>query len=94
MNNSKSCIPCVCTSSGCKWVCERHDIGTKCGATATNIAAQTTENFDAINNRQNQQNPQKLLRQLVVVSSPAEEGQNNLDGRGLTPYKHHAAGWD
>ena len=25
MNNFKSCIPCVCTSSGCKRVCERHD---------------------------------------------------------------------
>ena len=25
MNNFKSCIPCVCTSSGCKRGCERHD---------------------------------------------------------------------
>ena len=80
MNNSKSCIPYVCTGSGHKWVCERHDIGAQCGATATNIAAQTTENFDATNNQQNQQNSQKLLRQLEVVSSPAAEGQNKPDG--------------
>ena len=26
MNNSKSWVPYVCTSSGCKWVCERHNI--------------------------------------------------------------------
>ena len=26
MNNSKGCMPYVCTGSGCKWVCERHDI--------------------------------------------------------------------
>ena len=26
MNNSKCCVPCVCTSSGCKQSCERHDI--------------------------------------------------------------------
>ena len=25
MNNFKSCIPCVCTSSGHKQVCERYD---------------------------------------------------------------------
>ena len=54
MNNFKSCIPCVCTSSDHKWVCERHDIGTQCGATATNTAAQLTENIDATNIQQNQ----------------------------------------
>ena len=80
MSNSKSCIPYFCTSSGHKWVCKRHNIGTQCGATATNIAAQTTENIYATNNQQNQQNFQKLLRQLEVVSSPAVEGQNNPDG--------------
>ena len=74
-------------------VCKRHDIGAQCGATATNTAAQTTENFDATSNQQNQQNSQKLSRQMVVVSSPAEVCQNNPDGRGLTPYKDHAAGW-
>ena len=76
MNNSKSCIPYVCTGSGCK----RHDIGAQCEDTATNIAAQTTENIEATNNQQNQHNNQKLLRQLELVSSPAEEGQNNPDG--------------
>ena len=80
MNNSKSCVPYVCTGSGHKWVCQRHDIGTQCGTTTTIIAAHTTENFDATNNRQNQQNSQKLLRQLEVVSSPATEGENHLDG--------------
>ena len=52
---------------------ETHDIGTQCGATATNITAQTTKNFDA---NSNQQNFQKLLRQLEVVSSPADGYQN------------------
>ena len=77
MNNFKNCIPCVCTGSGHKQVCERHDVGTQCGATATNTAAQTTENIGASNN---QQNSQKLLRQLEVGPSPAAEGQNNPDG--------------
>ena len=80
MNNSKGCIPYVWTSSGCKQVCERHDIGAQCVAPATNIAAQTTENFDATNNQQNQQNSPKLSRQLEVVSCSAAEGQNNPDG--------------
>ena len=93
MNNFKSCIPCVCIGSGHKWVCERHDIDTQCGATATKTAAQTTENINATNNQHNQQNSQKLLRQLEVVSSSAEVCQNDPDGRGLTPYKDHAAGW-
>ena len=25
MNTFKSCIPCVCTGSGCKQVCEEHN---------------------------------------------------------------------
>ena len=29
MNNFKSCVPCVCTGSGHKRVCERHDIEKK-----------------------------------------------------------------
>ena len=62
MNNFKSCIPCVCTGSGCKWVCERHDIGTLCGTTASNTATKTVENIDATNIQQNQQNSQKPLR--------------------------------
>ena len=80
MNNFKSCVPYVHTGSGHKWVCERHNIGTQCGATATNIVGQTTENIDATNNQQNQQNSQKLSRQLELVSSPAKVGQNNPDG--------------
>ena len=31
MNNFKSCVPCVCTGSGDKRVCERHNIGTQTG---------------------------------------------------------------
>ena len=83
MNNFKSCVPCVCTSSGCKRVCEEHDIGTQCGATATNTATETVGNFDATDNQlnqQNQQNSQKLIRQLEVVPSPAEVCQNDPDG--------------
>ena len=79
MNNFKSCITCVCTGSGHKWVCERHNIGAQCGTTATNTAAKITENFDATSNQQNQQNSQKLSRQWVVVPSPAELCQNNPD---------------
>ena len=84
MNNFKRYVPCVCTGSGCKQVCERHDIGNQCGATATNTAAQLfeipTENIDATNIQQNQQNSQKPLRQLEVVSSSAEVCQNDPDG--------------
>ena len=96
MNNFKSCVPCVCTSSGRKRVCKEHDIGTQCGATATNTATETVGNFDAINiqqnqqnqqsslqnqqKQQNQQNSQKFIRQLEVVPSPAEVCQNDPDG--------------
>ena len=80
MNNFKSCIPCVCTSSGCKQVCEEHNIGTQCGATATNTATETVENLDATSIQQNQQNSQKFIRQLEVVPSPAEVCQNDPDG--------------
>ena len=83
MNNFKSCVPCVCTSSGHKRVREEHNIGTQCGATATNIATETVEHFDATNiqqNQPNQQNSQKLIRQLQVVPSPAEVCQNDPDG--------------
>ena len=83
MNNFKSCIPSVCTSSGHKRVCEEHNIGTQCRATATNTATETVENFDATNiqqNQPNQQNSQKLIRQLEVVPSPAEVCQNDPDG--------------
>ena len=43
MNNFKSCVPCVCTSSCCNQICERHDIGAQSGATATNTATKTVE---------------------------------------------------
>ena len=76
MCNFKSCVSCVCTGSGCKWVCKRHDIGTQCGATATNTATKIFENIDATNI---QQNSQKLLRQLEVVSNSAEVCQNDPD---------------
>ena len=83
MNNLKSCVPCFCTSSGCKRVCEEHNIGAQCGATATNTATETVEHFDATNiqkNLQNQQNSQKSIRQLEVVPSPTEVCQNDPDG--------------
>ena len=32
MNNFEGCVPCVCTSSGRKRVCEEHNIGAQCGA--------------------------------------------------------------
>ena len=79
MNNFKSCIPCVCTGSGCKRVCKRHDIGTQCGATAINTATKIVENIDATNIQQHQQNSQKLLRQLEIVFSSAEVYQNDPD---------------
>ena len=93
MNNFKSCIPCVCTGSVCKRVCEEQNIGTQCGATTTNTATETVEQSDAINsqkslqNLQNQLNiqlkqlnSQKFKRQLEVVPSPAEVCQNDPDG--------------
>ena len=96
MNNFKSCIPCVCTGSGRKRVCEEQNIGTQCGTTTTNTATETVEQSDAINsqrnlqNLQNQQNQpniqlkqlnfQKFKRQLEVVPSPAEVCQNDPDG--------------
>ena len=63
-------VPAMATSE----LVKRHDIGTQCGATATDITEQTTKNSDAYSNQQNQQNSQK--RQLEVVSSPADRYQN------------------
>ena len=62
MNYFKSCILCVCTNSGHKQLCERHDIGAQCGATATNTATKIVENIDATNIQPNQQNTQKTLK--------------------------------
>ena len=96
MNNLKSCVPCVCTGSGHKRVCEIQNIGTQCGATTTNTATETVEQSDAINSQRNLQNLpnqqnqpniqlkqlncQKSKRQLEVVPSPAEVCQNDPDG--------------
>ena len=84
MNNfNKSCIPCVCTGSGRKRVYKEHDIGTQCGTTATNTATETVGNFDTTiiqQNQQKQQNSQKFIRQLEVVTNPAEVCQNDPDG--------------
>ena len=80
MNNFKSCVPCVCTGSGRKRVCKEHNIGAQCGATATNTATKTDGNSDVINIQQNQQNSQKLIRQLEVVPRPAEVCQNDPVG--------------
>ena len=83
MSNFKSCIPCVCTGSGHKRVCKKHNICTQCGATAKNTATEIVQNIDATNiqqNQHNQQNSQKLVRQLEVVPNPAEVCQNDSDG--------------
>ena len=63
----------VCTCSGCKQSCKRHDIGAQCGATATNITAKIIIDTSA---RQSQPKPTKSLKQLVVVSNVADD----LDG--------------
>ena len=82
----------VCASSGCKWACKRHDIGTQCGATATNIAAETTIDYDITFTKSNQQNIPKLPRQLVVATNPADEFPDDLENY-VEPdkYKSHPA---
>ena len=93
MNTFKSCVPCVCTGSDRKRVCEEHNIGTQCGTTTTNTATETVEHSDVKSiqkNQQNQlniltklksqQNQQKFIRQLEVVPSPAEVCQNDPVG--------------
>ena len=67
MNNLKSCVPCVCTGSGRKQVCEEHDIGAQCGSTATNTATETVENINAINIQQNQQKTVKSAKSRRIV---------------------------
>ena len=91
MNHCNCCLDYVCTSSGCKQACKRHDIGTQCGATATNIAAETIRSFDAKSNQQNQQNQQnfqKSPRQLVVTTNQADEFPDDLDGKGQVPNRN------
>ena len=93
MNTIKSCVPCVCTGSGCRRVCEEHNIGTQCGTTTTNTATETVEHSDAKSIQKNlqnqlniltklksQQNQQKFIGQLEVVPSPAEVCQNDPVG--------------
>ena len=67
MNTIKSCVPCVCTGSGRRRVCEEHNIGTQCGATTTNTATETVEHSDAKSiqeNLQNQKNQLNILKKL------------------------------
>ena len=93
MNTIKSCVPCVCTGSGHRRVCEEHNIGAQCGATTTNTATETVEPSGAKSIQKNlknqlniltklisQQNQQKFIRQLEVVPSPAEVCQNDPVG--------------
>ena len=76
MNTFKSCVPCVCTGSGHKRVCEEHNIGTQCGATATNTATETVEHSDAINIQKSLQNQQNQLNILTKLKS--QQNQQNL----------------
>ena len=76
MNNFKSCVPCVCTGSGHKWVCKEHNIGGQCGATATNTATETVEHFDAINIQKSLQNQQKQLN--IQKSQPNQQNSQKL----------------
>ena len=66
----------VCTGSGCKQSCKRHNISTQCGATATNITAKIIIDTSA---NQNQPKSPKSLKQLVVVPNAADD----LDGVAL-----------
>ena len=94
MNKDNCCFDYVCTSSGCKQTCKRHDIGAQCGATATNITAKIIIDSDIrINakvNQENQQKSPKSLRQLLVVPSTADGFPDDLDGYvEPDPYKNH-----
>ena len=92
MNNYKCCSSYVCAGNGCKQACKRHDIGTQCGTTATNIKAKTIKDNQVKDNQQNQQNSQKYLRQLEVVSSTADGFPDDLEGYvELDPYKNQPA---
>ena len=73
MNKDNCCFNYVCTCSGCKQACKRHDIGAQYGATATNITAEIiTDTGIKIIAKENQQ---KSLRQLEVVPSPPDGSQ-------------------
>ena len=78
MNTFKSCVPCVCTSSGHKRVCKEHNIGTQCEATTTNMATETVEHSDAKSiqkNLQNLQNLQNQQNQLNILTK--QKNQQN-----------------
>ena len=88
-NKDICCSDYVCTSSGCKQSCKRHDIGTQCGATVTNITAKFNSDTNA---SQNRPKSPKSLKQLVVVSSTADGFPDDLDGY-VEPghYRNHPA---
>ena len=75
MNTFKSCIPCVCTGSGCKRVCKEHNIGAQRGTTTTNTATETVEHPDAKSIQKNLQNLQNQLNILTKLKSQ----QNQLN---------------
>ena len=92
MNKDNCSFHYVCTCIGCKQACKRHDVGTQCGATATNITAKIKSDTDAKVNQQNRPKSQQSLRQLVVAPSAADGFPDDLDGY-VKPdsYKNHPA---
>ena len=54
MNKDNCCSDYVCTCSGCKQACKRHDIGTQCGANAANKIANLISDIEITANQQNQ----------------------------------------
>ena len=80
MNKDNCCSDYVCTCSGCKQACKRHDIGAQCGATVANKTAKFITDIEIIANQQNQQKP---LKQLEVVPNPVDVEPD--------PYKGHPA---
>ena len=93
MNKDNCCFDYVCTCSGCKWACKRHDIGAQCGTTATNKTAKIiTDTGIRVIAKVNQPKSQKSLRQLVVVPHPGDGFPDDLDGYlEPDPYKNHLA---
>ena len=85
LNKDICCSDYVCTGSGCKQSCKRHNIGTQCGTTATNI---TVKFISDTNASQNQPKLPKSLKKLVVVSNAADD----IDGC-VEPdlYRNHPA---
>ena len=61
MNNFISYVRCVCTSSGHKRVCEKHDIGAQCGPLPQTQQLKL-ENIDATIIQQNHQSQQKFSK--------------------------------